>query len=205
MKLLTPLSIGVLTLLLGAPAIVCAQDDAKPPKQEEPKPHPDQAKPARGDEDKPKDVKPEKRDDMKPENAKPEDMKRQDAKPEDMKREEGRQEEKRDDAKPQERNERDRNENEHAGARPTGKRVDRIPEDRFRQNFGREHVTIINRPVIVEGRPHFQFGGYWFGISDPWPVGWAYSDQVYVDYVDGEYFLFDVLHPGVRIALFVTE
>jgi hypothetical protein len=189
------LSIGVLSLLLGAPAIVCAQDDAKPPKQEEPKPHPDQAKSPRGDEDKPKDVKPEKRDDMKPENAKPEDMKR----------EEGRQEEKRDDAKPPERNERDRNENEHAGARPTGRRVDRIPEDRFRQNFGREHVTIINRPVIVEGRPHFQFGGYWFGISDPWPVGWAYSDQVYVDYVDGEYFLFDVLHPGVRIALFVTE
>lgn len=192
MKLLTPLSIGVLSLLLGAPAIVCAQDDAKP-KQEEPKPHPDQAKPPHGDEDKPKDVKPEKRDDMKPESTKPEDMKR----------EEGRQEEKRDNAKPQERNE--RNENEHAGARPSGKRVDRIPEDRFRQNFGREHVTVINRPVIVEGRPHFQFGGYWFGISDPWPVGWAYSDQVYVDYIDGEYFLFDVLHPGVRIALIVTE
>jgi len=25
-----------------------------------------------------------------------------------------------------------------------------------------------------------------------------------VDYIDGEYFLFDLLHPGVRIALFVV-
>jgi hypothetical protein len=190
MKLLTPLSIGVLSLLLGAPAIVCAQDDAKPPKQEEPKPHPDQAKPQRGDEDKPKDVKPEKRDEMKPEATKPEDMKR----------EEGRQEEKRNDAKPQEHPEKARE-----NGRPAGKHVDRIPDDRFRQNFGREHVTIINRPVIVEGRPSFQFGGYWFGISTGWPVDWAYTDQVYVDYIDGEYFLFDVLHPGVRVALIVTE
>jgi hypothetical protein len=186
MKLLTPLSIGVLTLLLGAPAIVCAQDDPKPPKQEEPKPRQDEVKPPKGDEDKPKDVKPEKRDDMKPQDAKPEDMKRDD----NMKR---------DDVKPQEHPDNARN-----NERPAGKRVDRIPDDRFRQNFGREHVTVINRPVIVEGRPSFQFGGYWFGISTAWPVGWAYTDQVYVDYIDGEYFLFDVLHPGVRVALVVT-
>ncbi len=195
MKLLTPLSIGVLTLLLGAPAIVCAQDDPKPPKQEEPK-RQDEVKPPKGDEDKPKDVKPENRDDMKPENAKPEEMKRQDAKPEDMKRDENM---KREDAKPQE-----HPDNARENGRPAGKRVDRIPDDKFRQNFGREHVTVINRPVIVEGRPSFQFGGYWFGISTAWPVGWSYSDQVYVDYIDGEYFLFDVLHPGVRVALIVT-
>ena len=48
----------------------------------------------------------------------------------------------------------------------------RIPEDRFRANFGREHVFIINRPVIVEGAPRFQYGGYWFGFGEPWPVGW---------------------------------
>jgi hypothetical protein len=38
---------------------------------------------------------------------------------------------------------------------------------------------------------------------DPWPAGWLVSDECYVDYVDGEYFLFDVLHPGVRVALSV--
>jgi len=26
----------------------------------------------------------------------------------------------------------------------------RIPEDRFHANFGREHVFVINRPVIVD-------------------------------------------------------
>lgn len=92
---------------------------------------------------------------------------------------------------------------QRANARPAGK-SERIPDDKFRQHFGREHVVVINRPVIVEGRPRFQSGGYWFEIVDPWPSDWLYSDQVYVDYIDGEYFLFDLAHPGVRIALFVT-
>ncbi len=184
-------SAGVLSLLLGASAGAFAQDktdDVKPPKQEDARP---EAKP-QADEDRPKDAKPpEKRDDMKPQDAKPgEDMKRQDARPEDMKR---------DDARPQ-----DRGNAKAEEGRPAGKRVDRIPDDKFRSNFGREHVTVINRPVIVEGRPSFQFGGYWFGLSAGWPTGWAYTDQVYVDYIDGEYFLFDVLHPGVRVALIVT-
>jgi len=77
----------------------------------------------------------------------------------------------------------------------------RIPEDRFRANFGREHVFIINHPVIVEGHPRFQYGGYWFGYGEPWPVGWAYSDNVYVDYVDGGYFLYNRVHPGIRLSI----
>jgi hypothetical protein len=36
---------------------------------------------------------------------------------------------------------------------------------------------VINRPVIVENRPRFQYRGYWFEIVDPWPVGWAYTDD----------------------------
>ncbi|MGA8491490.1 MAG: hypothetical protein WB711_13775 [Terriglobales bacterium] len=79
----------------------------------------------------------------------------------------------------------------------------RIPEDRFRANFGREHVFVINRPVIVEGQPRFQYGGYWFGFNQPWPTGWAYSDNVYVDYVDGGYFLFNPFHPGIRVVIVV--
>ena len=79
-----------------------------------------------------------------------------------------------------------------------------IPDDKFREHFGRQHTVVIRQPVIVEGQPRFQYGGYWFVISDPWPADWAYTDDCYIDYVDGEYFLFDLLHPGVRIALFVT-
>ena len=87
--------------------------------------------------------------------------------------------------------------------KPAGKGT-RIPDDKFREHFGREHTVVIKRPVIVEGQPRFQYGGYWFVISDPWPAEWAYTDQCYIDYVDGEYFLFDLLHPGVRVALVVT-
>src|SRR5579864_6495690 len=77
----------------------------------------------------------------------------------------------------------------------------RIPEDRFRANFGSVHVFVINRPVIVEGHPRFQYGGYWFGFGEPWPGGWAYTDNVYVDYMDGGYYLYNRVHPGVRISI----
>lgn len=87
--------------------------------------------------------------------------------------------------------------------RPAGKRV-RIPDDKFRASFGRQHTFAIKSPVVVEGQPRFQYSGYWFEIVDAWPAGWAYTDDCYIEYVDGDYFLFDMLHPGVRIALFVV-
>jgi hypothetical protein len=184
MKLFAPVSIGVLSLLLGAPALICAQDDAKP-KQDEPKAQ-DQAKPPQGDEDRPKDMKP-RTDDMKPQDAKPDDNlkpPKDESKPA------------KDAAKPQDHPE------QNAGAAHA--QSGHIPDDKFRAHFGRSHTVVINQPVIVAGQPRFQSGGYWFIISDPWPTGWAYTDTCYVDYVDGEYFLFDLLHPGVRIALVVV-
>lgn len=81
----------------------------------------------------------------------------------------------------------------------------RIPDDKFRAHFGRQHTFVVNRPVIVEGQPRFQYASYWFEIVDPWPVGWAYTDGCYIDFIDGEYILFDVLHPGVRVVVFVVD
>jgi hypothetical protein len=80
----------------------------------------------------------------------------------------------------------------------------RIPDDKFRAHFGRQHTLVVNRITVVEGQPRFQYSGYWFTIVDPWPVGWAYTDECYIDDVDGEYFLFDLLHPGIRIAIVVV-
>ena len=80
-----------------------------------------------------------------------------------------------------------------------------IPDDKFRAHFGRPHTFVVNRPVIVEGQPRFQYASYWFEIVEPWPVGWAYTDSCYIDFIDGEYFLFDLLHPGVRVAVFVVD
>jgi hypothetical protein len=85
-------------------------------------------------------------------------------------------------------------------ARPAGDNR-RIPDDRYRAQFGREHTFAMHRPEVVEGRPRFQYGGYTFVLVDPWPPAWAYSDDCYVDYADGEYFLFDTRHPEARLAL----
>jgi len=77
----------------------------------------------------------------------------------------------------------------------------RIPEDRFRASFGREHTFRIGHPVMVSGQPRFQYGGYWFGIAQPWPGGWLYTDPVYIDYVGGGYYLFNPVHPGIQLSI----
>ena len=87
-------------------------------------------------------------------------------------------------------------------ARPAGK-GGHIPDDKFRAHFGRSHAFTA-KTVIVSNQRQFQYSGYTFEFVDPWPQGWAYTDECYIDYIDGEYFLFDVLHPGVRIAVFVV-
>jgi hypothetical protein len=182
MKLLGWVSTGAITLMLGASTVVLAQDrndDVKPPQQQEEKR--EEAKPRK------EEAKPQKQDEARPKNNKENEQ-------------ESRQQNDREADKAARQEHPDQ---QRANARPVGK-SERIPDDKFRQHFGREHVVVINRPVIVEGRPRFQNGGYWFEIVDPWPSDWLYTDQVYVDYIDGEYFLFNVAHPGVRIALFVT-
>jgi hypothetical protein len=57
---------------------------------------------------------------------------------------------------------------------------------------------------VVEGHPHFAYGGYNFEIVQAWPAGWSYNDNCYIDDVDGAYYLFDLRHPGVRIAVTVV-
>jgi hypothetical protein len=59
----------------------------------------------------------------------------------------------------------------------------------------------VNRAEFAGGAGRFQYGGYWFNILDPWPAGWLYTDNVYVDYLNGGYFLCDPYHPGVYISI----
>jgi hypothetical protein len=80
----------------------------------------------------------------------------------------------------------------------------RIPDEKFRAHFGREHTFRIGHPTVVEGRSQFSYGGYSFVMVDPWPTGWAYTDMVYVDFIDGVYYLIDPVHPGVQIVVNVA-
>jgi hypothetical protein len=91
-----------------------------------------------------------------------------------------------------------------------GYRGYRIPEDRFRAHFGRGHwFRVHSVPIIVvDGYPRFQYGGFWFSMVDPWPEYWARTwyetDDVYVDYVNDGYYLYNRRHPGVAIAVNVS-
>ena len=87
--------------------------------------------------------------------------------------------------------------------RPAGRSA-HIPDDRFRQQFGRSHTFAV-RPVGVSGgQQGFIYSGYTFVFIDPWPEDWAYDDGYYVDDIDGDYYLYDLMHPGLRSALFVV-
>jgi len=83
----------------------------------------------------------------------------------------------------------------------------RVPDDRFRVSYGQDHgFRIYSLPVIyVGGHRRFQYGGYWFGLIDPWPEYWSNDwydrDDVYVDYYGDGYYLYNRRYPGDRIAI----
>ncbi len=194
MKLLAVFSTTALAVLLGISVPVYAQQD-EPHPQEEKRAQPDEK--AAHDQDKQQ----EDRQVYKNQVDKNQEDKQID------KDKEGKQVDKEKENKHAEQEEKSAHQDERAepqGERREGKPGGHIPDDRFRANFGREHTFHIGRPVIVEGAPRFHYGGYWFVIAQPWPVGWAYTDVVYVDYVEGGYYLISPVHPGVQILINVV-
>ena len=79
----------------------------------------------------------------------------------------------------------------------------RIPEDRYKANFGREHTFHVNQSDYSNGR-RFAYGGYSFGFVDPWPSNWLYTQDVYVVEINGMYYLCNPMYPGVNLALSFT-
>jgi len=191
MRTFSLLNVAVLSVLVGSAALVYGQDEKqqeeKPARQEEPKSKQDEAKPPRQDE-----AKPPKHDRQmeKQEQKRGQEQSGDQAKPEGQEH-------------PKMQGARDHQGQARGGhARPAGK-GGHIPDDKFRAHFGQSH-HFSAKTVIVQGQPQFQYGGYTFEFIDAWPVDWAYTDDVYVDYIDDDYYLIDLLHPGVRIVLFVV-
>src|ERR1700741_2817110 len=167
---------------VGKPGPNPGKEKIRPPRKDEPKPaRPDQQEHSQEQRQGEKTS----REETRPAQPEP-------GRPEAGRQESGRQESSRQEAGQQQ---------EHP--RPTG-RSGRIPDDRFRAQFGRSHPFRAQRPVVVDGQLRFEYGGYTFVLVDPWSEDSAYTDDCYIDDVDGDYFLYDLLHPGMRIALFVV-
>jgi hypothetical protein len=180
------LQLAVLSLLVGCAALTYAQDekkqdaqapDAKPEmKQDDAKPQPEAAKP----------TKEEKKQEKEDKKATP-DQSHDQAMPAGH-----------DNMHPAA-----QGGNMHSAQAGTAGKGGHIPDDKFKAHFGRGH-TFTAKTVIVSGQPQFNYGGYTFELVDAWPVGWAYTDDCYIDFIDGQYFLFDLLHPGVQVAIIVV-
>jgi hypothetical protein len=81
----------------------------------------------------------------------------------------------------------------------------KIKDTDYQAHFGRSHSftvhQVITTTTIVPHQTQFVYSGYSFIFLAPWPSEWVLTDPCYVDYVDGEYVLIDLAHPGMTIAL----
>jgi hypothetical protein len=78
----------------------------------------------------------------------------------------------------------------------------RIPDDRYKANFGQGHTFRVNQGDYRNRR--FEYGGYSFGFVGAWPGNWLYTQNVYVIDIDGVYYLCNPMYPGVNVELSVT-
>ena len=207
-KLISTFAIGTMSLFLCSSAPARPQEPDKDKQQEPDKEKSDKEKPK---EPKPKPEKPaDTTHPPKQQEPKPnEEPKSKENRP-DTNRPENRPEANRPENRPEANRPQEQPERGHAEARQgqgnanltqrTGHHNSyRIPDDRFHSGFGREHVFHVDH-----GAQSFFFGGYSFQLVDPWPEAWAYSDDVYIEFIDGEYYLVDAVHPGVRVLVIVV-
>jgi outer membrane biosynthesis protein TonB len=222
MKVTEVLSTAILILLAGAIAPAGAQEKREPEKQPEQKqqqakPAPQQAKPQAQRAQAPQPAKPAPQQ-AKPaqQQAKPQEPQRaqaqqpakpapQQAKPQQPQRTQAQQPARPapQQAKPQE-PQRAQTPQRAGSAQTAAGRPNnggRIPDDRFRASFGSGHTFHVNRAEFAGGPGRFQYGGFWFAMVNPWPAAWLYTDAVYVDYINGGYFLCDPVHPGVLLSI----
>jgi hypothetical protein len=192
MKLIGVFSTAVLSLAIAAPVYAQQEQHDQQEEQKEQKDKP-AAKPEEKNAQPEKTAKPEERNaQQQDQNAKPE------AKPEERN---ARQQDKnaKPEAKPEERNA----QQQHAQpAKQAQRGGGRIPEDRYKANFGQQHRFHVSQGDYNNRR--FQYGGYSFGFVGAWPSNWLYTQDVYVIDIDGVYYLCNPSYPGVNIALNVN-
>jgi hypothetical protein len=98
-------------------------------------------------------------------------------------------------AKPDARTSQDRN-----SQRGNNANTRRIPDDRYRASFGREHHFRVAR----RSDRRFEYEGYAFEYVDAWPSEWSYDDECYIVLDGDDYYLVDVVHPELRIRVIIV-
>jgi hypothetical protein len=68
---------------------------------------------------------------------------------------------------------------------------------------------ISGRPFMVHGGyPRFQYEGYWITLLHPWPEYWSNdwydNDDVYVDYGNDGYYMYNRRFPEAAIAISIS-
>jgi outer membrane biosynthesis protein TonB len=200
MKLIGIMSTAVLSLTLGVAAPAYAQQEQHD-QQEEQKDKPAQDEKKAQPE---KSVNPEEKSAHPQEtNTKPEEK---NAQPERNSKPEERNAQQNNNAKPEEKNAQEQRTQqarpEQQGQRAGNNGGSRIPDDRFKANFGQQHRFRVSQGDYSNRR--FEYGGYSFGFVDAWPSNWLYTQDVYVIEINGMYYLCNPSYPGVNIALSFT-
>ena len=203
MKLIGIFSTAVLSLIIAVPAY--AQQEQHDQQEEK------KAKPAQDE----KRAQPQKSAEQGNKNGQQEEKnpqqqdrnKNQEAKSAQQQDKNNKQEEK--NAQQQERNNQQENRNVQQRSQPSEPaqqaqrgNAGRIPDDRYRTNFGQEHRFRVSQSDYSNRR--FQYGGYSFGFVDGWPNNWLYTQDVFVVEIDGVYYLCNASYPGVNIELSLT-
>jgi hypothetical protein len=182
MKLLGAIGISGLLLLIGSTAAAYApQEQSDKPEKQEQKAKPEKQEP----QDKPA------KQEAKQAKQEPQD------KPAKQEAKQAKQEPQ--DKPAQQQNQKSAQQSQPDGRKPGSGDHGRISDDHYRASFGSGHNFHVNQGDYDHRR--FDYGGYSFGFIDPWPVGWGYTDNVYVVYDDGAYYMYDVVHPGIRISV----
>jgi hypothetical protein len=194
--------IGTMFALLLAGGSAYAQEPDKDKPKEEPQKHEEPRKgeqPARGKQDEPK------------EKPKQEPERRPDARPAQQNDRAQQQQEERN--RNQQRASQEQRSQEQQRAQQTAQHRDndhgnngvghgrRVPEEKFRASFGSSHHFHVQR----NDDRRFNYGGYYFTYNDTWPGDWDYNDDVYIDEIDGEYYVVNPRHPGVRLLVIVAD
>ena len=181
MKLVGIFSTAVLSLTLGVGVPAYAQQDQHDQQEDKDKSAQEKEKKAQPE----KQVKPEEKKAQEEKNSKPEEK---NAKQEDK------------NVRPEEKNAQEQHTQQGKTEQRAGR--GRIPDDRFKANFGREHSFRVSEANYRDRR--FQYGGYWFGFASAWPSNWLYTQDVYVIEIDGVYYLCNASYPGVNLTLSFT-